>query len=589
MKTRKRLLWQLFPSYLFITLVALLAVSGFTLTSVSSFFHQQYAQDLEARAKLFTGRISELIKVRNDAAVDAACKASGQDAGTRLTVVLPTGQVIGDTDENPKVMDRHDDRPEIMQALSGKTGTSVRFSGTLNQNMMYVAVPIWIGHDIPAALRASVPLSSIESEVQRIRWSIITVGIFTALLAALVSLFVSRRITRPVEEMTTGVEHFKNGDLKYRLFVPDSLELAGLAEAMNTMAVQLDERIKTETIQKNKLEAVLSGMAEGVMAVDGDETLISINEAAARFFKADAQTCPGRSLSEIVRNIGFLDLVKRAVEDQDYGEEDVTFDEAGRRTLHVRTACLLDDENRRAGTLIVFIDVTQLRRLETMRRDFAANVSHEIKTPLTAIRGFVETLLTDGQDLSDKQQQFLGIIEKNVNRLMAIIEDLLTLSRIESDHPDALHLTRTALYPVLETAASALKVQADAKNVRIELIVERDLTAPMDRLMIEQAVINLLDNAVKYCHPDSTVSIRAERIGDRAAIHVADCGPGIERKHLPRLFERFYRTDQARSRQLGGTGLGLAIVKHIMLAHKGDVAVDSTVGQGSVFTLQLPL
>ncbi|GAB6093824.1 phosphate regulon sensor histidine kinase PhoR [Desulfatiferula olefinivorans] len=588
MKTRKRLLRQLYPSYLFITLVALLAVSLFTLTSVSSFFHQQYAQDLEARANLFTGRIAGLIESGDYAGVNAACKASGREADTRLTVVLPTGQVIGDTMEDPAVMDRHDDRPEIIQALSGKTGTSVRFSGTLNQNMMYVAVPVWSGKDIPAALRASVPLSSIASEVRRIRWSIITVGVFTALLAALVSLFVSRRVTRPVEEMTEGVRHFERGDLKYRLFVPDSLELAGLAEAMNTMAGRLDERIKNETIQKNKLEAVLSGMAEGVMAVDGDETLISINDAAARFFRADAQTCPGRALSEIVRNIGFLDLVKRAVDLQDYGEEDVAFDGAGHRTLHVRTACLLDDENRRAGTLIVFTDVTQLRRLETMRRDFAANVSHEIKTPLTAIRGFVETLMTDGQMPSDKQRHFLGIIEKNVNRLMAIIEDLLTLSRIETDHPDDLFLTRTPLYPVLETAAAAVKTQAETKGVRIEITADRDLSAPMDRLMIEQAVINLLDNAVKYCRPDSTVTVCAERIDQRAAIRVADTGPGIERRHLPRLFERFYRTDQARSRQLGGTGLGLAIVKHIMLAHKGDAAVESTVGRGSVFTLTLP-
>lgn len=589
MKTKKkRLLWQIYPSYLFITLVALLAVSLFTLKSLSLFFHQQYSNDLESRARLFTSSITDLLLSDNFSEVDTECKHSGRPSATRLTVILPSGIVVGDSEENPHSMDNHNDRPEVIKALSGKTGTSVRFSSTLNQNMMYVAIPVFQGNEVLAVLRTSVALSSIESELKRIRMRIISVGIFAAILATFISLLVSRRIAHPIEEMTKGVGHFEKGDLEYRLFVPDSLEIGGLAEAMNAMATQLDERIKTETRQKNELNAVLSGMAEGVIAIDTDENIISINEAAARFFKTNHLLSSGKALSEIVRNLTFLELVKKSIKNRKNCEEDILLDDFGNRTLHARTSSLLDGENRQTGTLIVFNDVTTLRRLETMRKDFAANVSHEIKTPLTSIRGFVETLLNDSADFSEQQIHFLGIIEKNANRLMAIIEDLLKLSRIETENLDDLRFSKANLHKVLESAITTLKGEAEKKSIPIHLDCDPTLAVRMDSSMIEQAVINLVDNAIKYCNENSTVTLQAKKIGDRISIHVADTGYGIEKEHLPRLFERFYRTDKARSRQLGGTGLGLAIVKHIMLAHKGDVSVESTIGKGSVFTLNLP-
>lgn len=587
MTSKKRLLWQLYPSYLLITVSALLVVSVFVLNSLSGFFYEEMNMDLTSRAHLFKVKISELVHSGDFKAIDDLCKWSGRDSGTRLTVILPSGLVVGDSENDPKTMDTHNDRPEIAQALSGKTGTSVRNSSTLELNMMYVAIPVFKENEVMAVVRTSVSVSSIDSQMRKIRIAIGAVVILAAFLAAIVSLMVARRITRPIEDMTRGAEQFEAGNLEHRLYVPESLEMGALAQAMNKMADQLYERIKTETRQKNELIAVLSGMVEGVMALDTQDNIISINSAAAGFFNLPTSSPAGKNISDLVRNLAFLDFFNKARNSMENLEADIPLNDQRKRTIHIRTAPLLDEKNRRSGTLIVFSDVTTLRRLETMRRDFAANVSHEIKTPLTSIRGFVETLLTDREQLSDNQRHFLEIIDKNVNRLMAIIDDLLQLARIEKEGRE-LRWDDALLRPVLENAIQTIKSAAQKKNIQITLDCDDQLSVRMDSSMIEQAVVNLIDNAVKYTENNGDVSVSVNK-DSVVKIRVADTGYGIENEHLPRLFERFYRTDKARSRQQGGTGLGLAIVKHIMLAHKGDVTVESTPGNGSAFTLHLPV
>jgi len=589
MNRRKRLIWQLFPSYLLITLLSLLAVSWYAYSSLRHFFLDQTAADLKIRALLVEKQIVGHLAPLDAAQVDAICKEIGKHSTTRITIILPSGRVIGDSRETPRLMDNHADRPEIAMALKGNPDQSIRYSNTLRQQMMYVAVPLQMDQTILGVIRTSVPITSIKGELRSIQTKIVLGGLLIAVLAAWISLLISRRISRPIEEMKIGADHFAAGDLTHRLTAPDSEELAGLAEALNQMAAQLDRRIKTIVSQRNELETVLASMLEGVIAIDNEERIINMNTAAAGFFDCQPTECPGRDLQEVIRNSALQNFVRESISTKVSKEDDINLYHNGEKTLHLQSSPLLDANKEHIGTLVVFNDVTHLRRLENMRRDFVANVSHEIKTPLTAIKGFVETLHRGSVDDPEEARRFLGIIQKHADRLSSIVEDLLSLSRIEQeDEGKTIKLEEGYVKDVFQSAIQICRSKAEEKNITIRPVCKGNISAKFDTTLLEQAVVNLLDNAIKYSEPKSTILIKAQQENSAIRISVEDQGIGIAQKHLPRLFERFYRVDKARSRNLGGTGLGLAIVKHIAQAHGGHITVESTLGVGSVFTIHLP-
>jgi two-component system phosphate regulon sensor histidine kinase PhoR len=389
--------------------------------------------------------------------------------------------------------------------------------------------------------------------------------------------------------MKKSAGHFATGDFSHRVAAPDSEEMAGLAEALNQMASQLDNRIKTIINQRNELETVLSSMREGVVAFDNRERIISMNRAASVLFECDPVECEDRNIQEVVRNLPLQQFIRKAISGREPEEDDIVLYQNGEKILNLKSSPLLDAGQEQIGTLVVINDVTQLRRLENMRKDFVANVSHEIKTPLTAIKGFVETLHRGGVDKPEEAERFLGIIQKHVDRLSSIIDDLLSLSKIEQE--DERQTIQFELKPIRDIFRSAVQIcrsKAEEKNIDINISCEEELTSYFDPTLLEQAVVNLLDNAIKYSEPNSAIHLRASLNDAEVKIMVEDQGIGIAKKHLPRLFERFYRVDKARSRKMGGTGLGLAIVKHITQAHGGQVTVKSTLGRGSTFTIHLP-
>jgi two-component system phosphate regulon sensor histidine kinase PhoR len=589
MKRRKRLLWRLFPSYLLITLISLLAASWYASEAMRHFFLDQTATDLKARAAILQKQITKLLSPLQKNAVDSICKEAGRLSATRITVILPDGTVIGDSRETPRLMDNHGNRPEIITALAGETGKSMRFSKTLMQRMMYVAVPIRDQHEILAVLRTSLPATAVENEIRSIQLKIALGGCIIAVLAAGISWFISRRISKPIEQMKKSAEQFAGGDLSHRLTSPATEEMASLADAMNQMAAQLDDRIETISRQRNQLETVLASMLEGVIAVDTEERIVSINRAAAQLFANQPADCRTKSIQEVIRSPALQQFIRSALNNVNPAEEDITLYQNEERVIDVKSSPLLDAGQQQMGTLVVFNDVTQLRRLENMRRDFVANVSHEIKTPLTAIKGFVETLQQGNVEKTHEKERFLGIIQKHVDRLNSIVEDLLTLSRIEQeDEQKAINAEESKIEDVFKAAIQLCKAKAEEKKIRIDLDCEKDATAIFDPTLIEQAVVNLLDNALKYSKPQSTVLLESHQQNSELTISVQDHGIGIAQKHLPRLFERFYRVDKARSRNMGGTGLGLAIVKHIAQAHDGYVEVESELGEGSRFSIYLP-
>ncbi len=589
MKKKKRLLWQLYPSYLLITLISLLAVSLFASSAFRQFFLERTAADLKSMAHLLEKQIEYFISPLDEMSVDSICKAVGEQSFTRITVILPSGKVVGDSEEAPESMDNHADRFEIAEALRGNFGTSTRYSSTLRQDMMYVAIPLEKNNEVIAALRTSIPVTSIYDELRSIQIQIGFGGLLIAVFAAGVSLFISKRISKPIEEMKKGAERFARGDLNYRMPASDTEEMRGLAEAMNQMAAQLDDRIKTVIKQRNELEAVLSSMKEGVVAVDIDEIIISINHSAASMFKSRSSDLEQRSIQEVIRNSELQKIIKKAISSGEHSEGDVVLYQDKEIILNVQTTSLLDEGENFIGILAVLNDVTQLRHLENMRKEFVSNVSHEIKTPLTAIKGFVETLSQGAMENPDEAKRFLNIIEKHANRLVALIEDLMHLSVIEQeDKSKRIKLKRGNIRSVIKTAIQVCQAKAESKKIKVNLICHENISTKIDTQLLEQAVVNLLDNAIKYSEEGGLVQIEVITTDTEVCISFKDYGIGIPKEHLPRLFERFYRVDKARSRKLGGTGLGLAIVKHIVQTHGGYVTVESNPGEGSNFVIHLP-
>ncbi len=589
MKTRKKLIRQLYPSYFILVLLALLATGWFASHSMRSFYMSQTRLDLLHQAHILTGQFTTLLDPLQQSLLDRLCKNIGRRVPTRLTVILPSGIVVGDSQAKPSEMENHGDRPEIRQALNNEEGASIRFSETLGQHMMYVALPLQVDPSVKGVLRVSIAIDAIEKQLRSLQIRIAFGGIIIAALASVVCLVISRRISQPLEIMRQGASRYAEGDLSHRLILPDTLELAGLAEAMNQMAQELEQRIQAVIQQRNETQAVLSSMAEGVVALDPEERIIDLNEAAARLLNRPKDHLRGLSVQEIMRSRDLHRMVQDTMVQGSRNEGDITLFQNGEQILSTRCTPLRDANGNSIGVLLVLNNVTRMRRLENMRSDFAANVSHEIKTPLTAIQGFVETLNHCSIDNQEEAQRFLGIIQKHVSRLTAIIDDLMHLSRLEQDN-DIFRLRAEpyAMDDVIRTAVQLCSTKARDKGITVSVEMEDSPRVHMDADLMEQAVVNLLDNAIKYSPENSPVTVRVQQLDGKMTICVIDRGIGIPHKHLPRLFERFYRVDKARSRKEGGTGLGLAIVKHIIQAHGGRVTVDSVQGKGSTFCLHLP-
>lgn len=592
MTKNRKLIWKLYPSFLLVVLIALISVTGYTLNTIRQFFLEQNRKNLAVEARLLEKQLKPIILAGDNAGIDAFCKQFREDIKTRITVVMPDGKVVGDTLENPRYMDNFANRPEIRSALQNQIGHSIRFSGTLQQEMINLARPLIVNGEIKAVIRTAVAITEIEEELDSIQRDRIIWGIFVAVLASIICLIISRRIVQPIEDLKEGAQRFAKGDLKYRLPLPDIAEFATLAESMNEMGADLENRIVTIINQRNEYEAVLSSMIEGVIAVDSDENVLNVNQAGARMLNIDTGALKQQTVQEIIRNSKMQALISDTLKNGKINNEDIVIAQKEADVVYnFKSMPLYNADEKQMGAMAVINDVTRLRLLENMRRDFVANVSHELKTPLTAIKGFVETMVYNAVEKDPEEAaRFLRIIMKHVDRLNMIIEDLLSLARIEKLGDDESGITsqQNDVQAVLDSAAQVVQVVADKKDIRLDIAKQGPLETGFDFALLEQAVVNLLENAIKYSVEKSEIRVDYGVLDDEVYVSVSDDGPGIHQKHIPRLFERFYRADKARSRELGGTGLGLSIVKHISQLHSGRVTVDSTPGKGSTFTLYLP-
>lgn len=586
---KRKLFWRIYLYFLLVTVGALAVTAWYAAHSLRQFHEERVAADLLVRARIFASE-SPLIPTPNPAEVDKLCKTVGRLTMTRMTVVLPDGRVIGDSNENPAVMENHGHRPEIASALKGQTGQSVRYSDTLRRHLLYLAIPVKRDDGaVAGVVRASLPLAVVDETLMTFYGHVALGGLGVAALFALLAFYLSRRITRPLSYLRQVSEQFAKGELSARVPVPDTEELGTLAKTMNQMADQLSDRIRSLARQHNEQAAMLANMTEGVVAVDRHQRILHINPAACRLFGLKTDEGRGRHILEVVRNIALQEFIGSALNSDAPVEKDVVFRDHEDLHLQLHGVSLKDEAGVIIGGLVVMNDITRLKRLETLRRDFVANVSHELKTPLTTLKGCVETLSDGGMTGPEATERFVGMMARQVNRLETMVDDLLALSRLEYEaERGGIELIPASVNDLLARTVQVFFDRAAKKGINLVLDVSETLRAPVDAALLEQAVGNLVDNAIKYSDEESKITVSGMKRAGIIEIRVADEGIGIAKPHLERIFERFYRVDTARSRAQGGTGLGLAIVKHIALAHHGAVSAESIPGQGSTFILRIP-
>ncbi len=577
-----------FFTYLLVALAGLAAIALFSMGIFRQVYHDRLTDGLEGHAKLLAHIVEAPLASGDYESLQRLCLHSTDQLQVRATVVRNDGRVVADSEYDPAAMENHGNRPEVREALKSGKGEAVRLSATLNTDLFYYTLPVYAGDRLLGVVRLSLPVERAFGALRLIYLRVLVGVLAVGLAAFLVSLLISRTLRRATEKMTAGGRRFAGGEFSELLETPRLAEAAALSGALNEMAMQIDERLRAVTKERNQQEAVLSSMVEGVLAVDTQGRIMTSNQAAIRLTGVDFERHQNAFLDEIAPKSPLSEFIRHILHSASPRESEFGNVSRGENILQAHGSVLRDARGNGIGAVVVLNDVTRLRRLEQVRRDFVANVSHELRTPITSIKGFVETLLDGALENAQDANRFLEIIAKQADRLNAILADLLILSRIEEGEEKAsITFETTDIGDTVAAAVQLCSLKAAAKNIPVHVDCPAGIIARINTSLFEQAMVNLIDNAIKYSPSGSEVHVRA-LCRDGVIVQVEDRGCGVAAEHLPRLFERFYRVDKARSRSLGGTGLGLAIVKHVITAHGGRVSVESRLGQGSTFSIVLP-
>jgi len=507
----------------------------------------------------------------------------------RITVIDNLGKVLADSEKSQKEilqMENHLYRPEVKMALADGAGIDTRYSSTLKIDMLYAALPIKENKEIIGVVRLALPLESVEKTLHEIRKTVL-LGLIVALaLAFVLGSVITSQTIRPINRMIQVSRKFSEGDFSRRVLQSSQDEIGELAATLNKMAQGLEDKVKEINAQNQQLAAIFNSMIEGIIVVDKSSRIISVNPTVERIFNVSKKEVEEKIFLEAIRNNDISEVISSVLKNGRPLSKEINLVLPVRKIFEVNAAPIFDN-NAVNGCLVVIHDITEVRKLETIRSDFVANVSHELKTPLTSIKGFVETLLGGALDDKENNRHFLKIIQDHAERLDSLVNDLLSLSHLESKEI-MLKKTNFNLRQQVEGVISGFRSQLKRKNIEIKNELPAGISVIADKDRLEQVVTNLIDNAIKFNKEKGFIRIFSEGINSNVKITVEDSGIGIPEKDISRIFERFYRVDKAHSRELGGTGLGLSIVKHIIELHSGSVGVESTEGFGSKFWFILP-
>jgi two-component system phosphate regulon sensor histidine kinase PhoR len=573
---RRSLFLRVFLGYAVVIVFLAGAVALFAPGLMRNHFNNQQSAHLEHLGALLEEPVLSYLEGKGPGSLEDYVRMVEQKTGARVTVIDREGTVLADSEREPREMENHQNRPEIFTALQGEKRMTIRFSATLQRDMMYVGFPLKSDGRVIGVLRLSLFVDTLEQLFARLRADILrTVGLATV-LALIIAFFFTRSISRPVREFSRAAARVAGGDFEAKVSLLQKGEFMDFARSFNAMTDELKSSFEQIQLQAEELTSILGSIQEGLCVLDTDGRIILSNESFRRIVRNDR--LDAKYSWEVVRSTDFAGLVKKARESSSGAAGEFSLDDR----IYACSISYLPSRNR---FVVMLHDMTEAKNLERIKKDFVINVSHELKTPLTAIKGFVETM---EPTVEPENRSYLEIVKRNTERLIAIVGDLLVLSELEEKES----LLRKEDVDVRSLAGAILKIfDKPARDKGLELTVEAGSDLPSikaDPYEIERLLLNLVDNAVKYTDK-GRVTVRLASAGGRLILEVSDTGIGIDAEHLPHIFERFYVADTSRSKKLGGTGLGLSIAKHIVLAHEGTISVKSRLGEGSTFTVSLPI
>jgi two-component system phosphate regulon sensor histidine kinase PhoR len=573
----KSLFGKLFCAYLLIILFFSLLMLSVSFNSFRNYSITIHTHDLQNLATALLPQVTPLFLENKDKELDSLVKTLGQGINTRITIINKEGVVVADSEKDPLLMENHRFRPEVLQVMEGEQGASMRFSSTVQEEMLYVAVPIPGREKTAGILRVSLFLADFNKMFSQVKKSILYSAIGISLIALLVAFLFSRNAARPVRELSAASRRLAAGDFTTRVLIRDTGEMQDLANSFNYMIDEINKLFARLSDQSDQLKSIVSSIQEGLIVFDPKGKITLCNESFKKIVQDDSPE--GKFYWEVIRIPRFNELIKKVQEDAvSYRVEELP--------LHDATfLCSISYLPEREETVVILSDITAMKRVERMKKDFVVNVSHELRTPLTAIKGFVDTL---EETVDGTNKHYVEIIKRHTDRLVNIVKDLLTLSELE-ERETVLKLEAVNPEELIRRISLLFEPRMREKGLAWTWNIEPNISSiKADSFKLEQALINLIDNAIKYTER-GTVTLSLKNRNGHIVIDVRDTGIGIPEEHLSRIFERFYVVDKSRSKRLGGTGLGLSIVKHIVLLHNGTIDVHSTPSQGTTFSICLPV
>ncbi len=570
---KRNIFRRIFILYALVTLLAVFIAEVY----IASAVRKSYVENLEGRLLAQINLITRNLPF-GQSNIDALCREFKRDTGARVTVIAPDGRVIGDSDTDSSLMDNHLQREEIVQSLLSGTGIAIRYSDTMKYDFLYVSKMITRGEKEEGFIRLSVPLNEVNNAVNLLRIRLVLVVAIALLATWGVSLWQTGHLRKLLVQITDFSRSLSRGEIEKRLFLENAGEFTEIADNLTSMSFKLQEVIQLSEEEKNRLNAILKSIPDALLIISA-KGAVTLSSTSARKFFGDIPLT-GMQFVEVVRNHEFSDLIQEVRRSLSPGMTEFKMETPSEKHLSVRVSPLFYGEHELSGFVAVFHDITESRKLEQVRKDFVANVSHEIKTPITAIRGFADTLLEGALDDRENASRFIQTIKSNSERINCLVDDLMTISKIELG---VIQVEKSEIYSVdvFDSVSELFKDMAASKNLYLRVSVNpgvMKISADRDRLI--QILTNLVDNAIKFTETGG-VTFGADQEDGKTFLFVEDTGIGVPAKHLSRLGERFYRVDPARSRKMGGTGLGLAIVKHLVKAHGWTMHIESIHGKGT--------